>query len=54
MDREKISQLTFYAVEIRYSEDFIELSIEEAKKLYEIAKEVKEFVMEILKEKGIV
>ena len=51
LDKERISKLTLYAVEIRYPEEYIELSIDEARELYETAQEVKEFVMLRLKEK---
>jgi HEPN domain-containing protein len=50
LDKDGIAKLTFYAVEIRYPEEFIELSIDEARELYETAKAVKEFVMDRLKE----
>jgi HEPN domain-containing protein len=53
LDKDGISKLTFYAVEIRYPEEYIEFSIEEARELYETAKEVKGFVMLRLKEKGL-
>ncbi|MCD6457055.1 MAG: HEPN domain-containing protein [Methanophagales archaeon] len=53
LDKNRISKLTFYAVEIRYPEEYIELSIDEARELYETAKEVKEFIVEKLKEKGL-
>ena len=53
MDTEKISNLTFYAVEIRYPEEYIELTIGEAEELYETAQKVREFVMAKLKENGL-
>ncbi len=53
LDKDGISKLTFYAVEIRYPEECIELSIDEARELYETAKEVKEFVVERLRGKGL-
>jgi hypothetical protein len=40
-------------LEIRYPEEYIELIIDEARALYETAKEVKEFVAKRLKEKGL-
>jgi HEPN domain-containing protein len=43
LNKDRISKLTFYAVEIRYPEEYVELSIDEARGLYETAKEVKEF-----------
>ncbi|MCD6408522.1 HEPN domain-containing protein [bacterium] len=44
--------LTSYAVEIRYGEEFYFPSIEETKLAIEIAEKVKKFVLEKLKEKG--
>ena len=40
--------LTDYAVEIRYPDEWYEPTIEEARKAYELAKEVKNFVIEKL------
>ncbi|WAM31913.1 HEPN domain-containing protein [Caldicellulosiruptor naganoensis] len=40
-----VEQLTFYAVEIRYPDDFYIPSIEEAKASYELAVLVKEFIL---------
>ncbi len=45
LDREKISELTFYGVEVRYPDDFYEPTIEEAKETVEIARKVKEFII---------
>jgi len=53
LDTEEISNLTFYAVEIRYHEDYIELTIDEAEELYKIARKVRDFVRGKLKEKGL-
>jgi len=53
LDTEEISNLTFYAVEIRYSEYCIELTIGEAEELYKIARKVRDFVRGKLKEKGL-
>lgn len=53
LDGSKISKLTFYTVEIRYPEEYVEPCIDEARELYETAKEVKQFVMKRLKEKGL-
>ncbi|KAF5411059.1 MAG: HEPN domain-containing protein [Euryarchaeota archaeon] len=53
LDCEEISNLTFYAVEIRYLEDYIELTISEAEELYKIARKVRDFVRGKLKEKGL-
>lgn len=49
--KEKLSNadmLTDYAVEIRYPDEWYEPSIEEAKKAYELAKAIKDFVLEKL------
>ena len=53
LNKDGIYELTFYAVEIRYPEEYIELRIDEARALYETAKEVKEFVVGRLREKGL-
>lgn len=42
--------LTNYAVELRYPDDFYIPDLEEAKKAYEIAKAVKEFVIKKIEE----
>ncbi len=44
LDQKKIARLTFYAVEVRYPDDFYLPSIEEAKESIKIAKEVRELV----------
>ena len=53
LDKTKISDLTFYAVEIRYPEEHIDVTLDEARELYEIAEGVKKFILKKLKEKGI-
>ena len=53
LDSEEISNLTFYAVEIRYPEEYIELTIGEVEELYETAMKVREFVVKKLKEKDL-
>ena len=53
LNTEEISNLTFYAVEIRYPEEYIELTIGEVEELYETAQKVREFVMAKLKENGL-
>ena len=53
LDTEEISNLTFYAVEIRYPEEYIELTIGKVEELYETAKKVREFVIAKLKENGL-
>ena len=52
LDMERISKLSFYAVGIRYPEEYFELSAEETKELFETAKQVREFVLKKLEEKG--
>lgn len=44
LDREKISRLTFYSVEIRYPDEFYIPSLEESKESYHIALTVKNFI----------
>ena len=53
LDADEISNLTFYAVEIRYPEEYIELTIGDAEELYETAQKVREFVIAKLKENGL-
>jgi HEPN domain-containing protein len=53
LNTDKISQLTIYAVEIRYPEEYIETNPEEVKQFYELAKEVRELVIKRLNEKGM-
>ncbi len=53
LDMDKISQLTIYAIEIRYPEEHIEISIDEVEELYSIVRNVREFVIKRLKEKGM-
>ncbi len=53
LDRDKISRLTLYAVEIRYPEEYIETDLEEVKEFYKLAKEVRESVIKRLNEKGM-
>ncbi|MFN3821056.1 MAG: HEPN domain-containing protein [bacterium] len=44
LDKERISSLSFFAVEIRYPEDFYIPTIEETKEYFELALKVKDFV----------
>ena len=53
LDRDKISQITLYAVEIRYPEEHIESNLEEVKEFYKLAKEVRVLVARRLNEKGL-
>lgn len=48
----KIQELTIYAVEIRYPDNFYIPTFEEAKEAIELAEETKEFVLKKLIEKG--
>jgi HEPN domain-containing protein len=50
-EKVNIGNLSFYAVEIRYPDEFIIPSIDEAKECVKIAKEVKEFVLKKIKDK---
>ena len=43
-----VGDLSFYAVEARYPDEFYEPSIDEAKECLEIAKKVREFLMKKL------
>lgn len=47
-----IGDLTFYAVEVRYPEEFYTPTLEEAKECFEIASKVKDFVFKKLEIKG--
>lgn len=51
LNKEEISGLTFYAVEVRYPDDFYIPSVNEAKKCFETALNVKHFVFKKLKVK---
>ena len=42
----EVGNLTFYAVEVRYRDDFYTPSVEEARESIEIAKRVRDFVIE--------
>jgi len=48
-----IQNLSIYAVEIRYPDEFYIPSIEEAKESIYLAEKTKEFVLQKLKEKGV-
>ncbi|MCK4475732.1 MAG: HEPN domain-containing protein [Methanophagales archaeon] len=43
--KEEGDKLTDYAIEIRYPEEWFEPTLEEAKEAFEIAKKIKEFVL---------
>ena len=49
----KVENLTPYATEIRYPEDFYFPSEDEAKEAIEIAEKVRSFVIEKLKKQGL-
>ncbi len=53
LDRDKISKLTLYAVEVRYPEEIIETDPEEVKQFYELAKDVRKLVIKRLNEEGM-
>ncbi len=53
LDKDKISRLTLYAVNIRYPEEYFETTVEEVREAYETANEVKDFAMKKLKEAGL-
>ncbi len=48
LDRDKISSLGFYAVEVRYPDEFYIPTIEETKQSFDIALEVRDFVLKKL------
>jgi len=43
--KEEADKLTDYAIEVRYPEEWFEPSLEEAKEAVEIAKKMREFVL---------
>ena len=53
LGKNEISKLTIYATEIRYPEEEIEVSSEEVKEAYDMVKEVRNFVIRRLGEKGL-
>ena len=48
----KANEMTIYATELRYADDFVMPSIEETQEAIAIAEKVKEFVLEKLKDEG--
>jgi len=50
LDQEKLEELTFYAVEIRYPDAFYQPSIEEAREALKQAINLKEFILKKLRE----
>jgi len=48
LDKDRISELTFYAVDVRYPDEFYTPSLEEAKEAFEIVKQVKDFIFKKL------
>ncbi|RMF91417.1 MAG: HEPN domain-containing protein [Methanobacteriota archaeon] len=52
LDKEEIARLSLYAVEVRYPDESFEVSLDESKRHFEIAGEVRDFVRKKLKEKG--
>ena len=53
LDKDKISKLTLYAVDVRYPEEYLEPTVEEVREFYETANKVKDFVLKKLKEAGL-
>ena len=53
LDKDKISELTLYAVTVRYPGEYLEPRFDETKEFFEIALEVKEFVIKKLNEEGL-
>ncbi|MEX2721787.1 MAG: hypothetical protein Q6362_010315 [Candidatus Wukongarchaeota archaeon] len=53
LDKDKISKLTLYAVDVRYPEEYLEPSVEEVREFFETADKVKDFVLKKLKEAGL-
>jgi HEPN domain-containing protein len=47
-DKLNVGDLTFYAVDVRYPDEFYTPSLEEAKEAFEIAKQVKDFIFKKL------
>ena len=43
--KEEADKLTDYAIEIRYPEEWVEPTIEEAKEAFEIANKIRDFVL---------
>lgn len=48
LDKEKISSLSLFAVEVRYPEEFYIPTLDEVKEYFEIALKVKDFVFKKL------
>ncbi|MEA1992785.1 MAG: HEPN domain-containing protein [Euryarchaeota archaeon] len=53
LKKKRISELTIYATEVRYPEEFIESTGEDVRESYQMAKEVKIFVIKRLRETGL-
>jgi len=45
LDKQEIAELTFYAVDLRYPDEFYVPSLQEAKDAYEMVLEVKDFIL---------
>lgn len=52
LDKEKISRLSFFAVEVRYPDEFYTPSVDEARECFEIALKIKDFVLKKLEIKN--
>lgn len=48
LDKEKISRLSFFAVEVRYPEEFYIPTLDEVKEYFAIALKVKDFIFKKL------
>ena len=53
LDKDKISQLTLYAVTVRYPEEFLETTAEETKEFFEVTLKVRDFAKKKLKDAGL-
>lgn len=53
VDKDKISNLALYAVEIRYPEETLNPSIQDAKDFYKFSRTIEDFVLKKLEELGL-
>jgi HEPN domain-containing protein len=53
LERDKIVELTIYSVEVRYPEEEIEVTLENAREAYDTAKKVKDLVIKELEVEGM-
>lgn len=52
LEKEKIAELSLYAVVVRYPEEPLDLELTKIRSLYRLAQEVREFILTKLTEKG--